>query len=149
MIGIPGGWDCHGDVSVNAGQFDNFFDALDQLMDHLSTTPGLAAPWLIDEVVVVALSEFGRTPLVNGSGGKDHWPYNSAMVVGSGVRGNRMIGRTDDGLIGKTIDFSTGEASDSGDIIGPENLGAALMQLGGIDPASHLPGVQVLDALLR
>ena len=149
MIGIPGGWDCHGDVSVNAGQFDNFFDALDQLMDHLSTTPGLAAPWLIDEVVVVALSEFGRTPLVNGSGGKDHWPYNSALVVGSGVRGNRMIGRTDDGLIGQTIDFSTGEASDSGDIIGPENLGAALMQLGGIDPTSHLPGVQVLDALLR
>jgi hypothetical protein len=149
MIGIPGGWDSHGDVTVQAPQFDDFFDALDQLMDHLATTPGLAAPWLIDEVVVVALSEFGRTPMVNGSGGKDHWPYNSALVVGSGVRGNRMIGRTDDGLIGRTIDFSTGQADDNGDVLGPENLGAALLKLGGIDPESHLPGVQVLDALLR
>ncbi|RME25009.1 MAG: DUF1501 domain-containing protein, partial [Deltaproteobacteria bacterium] len=74
MIDIPGGWDCHGDVAVNAAQYDDFFDALDQLMEHLATTPGQSMPWLVDEVVVVAWSEFGRTPLVNGSGGKDHWP---------------------------------------------------------------------------
>ena len=33
--------------------------------------------------------------------------------------------------------------------LNPENLGAALLQLGGIDPESHLPGVQVLEALIR
>ena len=72
MIGIPGGWDCHGGVGVNAGQFDNFFLALDVLMERLSTTPGLSTQWLADEVVIVAQSEFGRTPLLNGGGGKDH-----------------------------------------------------------------------------
>lgn len=149
MVGIPGGWDSHGDNSVQGLQFEDFFDALDQLMEHLATTPGLSSPWLADEVVVVALSEFGRTPLLNGNGGKDHWPYNSALVIGSGVQGNRMIGKTDDALIAEPIDFKTGLRSDTGDMLGCEHVGAALLKLGGIDPESHLPGVQCLDALLK
>lgn len=149
MIGIPGGWDSHGDETVQAPQFEDFFGALDELMDHLSTTPGLATPWLIDEVTIVALSEFGRTPLLNGSGGKDHWPYGSAMVVGSGVNGNRMIGATDDDLIAKDIDFSTGLPSDNGDPLNCENLGVTLLKLGGLDPADFLPDVQVIEALIR
>lgn len=149
MVGIPGGWDSHGDNSVQGPQFENFFDALDQLMDHLATTPGLSSQWLIDEVVVVALSEFGRTPKFNGSGGKDHWPYNSALVVGAGVQGNRMVGKTDNGLIAEPIDFTTGLASDNGDMLGAEHVGAAILKLGGIDPESHLPGVQCLDAVVK
>ncbi len=149
MIQIPGGWDSHGDVTVQAPQFDDLFDALDQLMDHLATTPGLATPWLIDEVVICCLSEFGRTPLVNGSGGKDHWPYNSALLIGSGVRGNQRVGVTDEELIASPIDFATGKASDSGDMLGAEHIGTALLSLGGLDPEAHLPGVPVLEALLK
>lgn len=148
MIGIPGGWDSHGDNSVQGPQFEDFFGALDELMDHLSSTPGLATPWLIDEVVVVAMSEFGRTPLLNGSMGKDHWPFVSAMVVGSGVNGGRNIGATDDGLIAKDIDFATGQPSDNGDSFGCENLGVALLELGGLDSSKFLPDVQILESLL-
>ena len=148
MIGIPGGWDCHGGVQVNAPQFENFFFALDMLMEHLSTTPGTSTPWLVDEVTVVAQSEFGRTPLLNGGGGKDHWPFTSAMVLGSGVRGQRTIGATDDALIGLPIDFQTGMAAPSGKMLGTENLGTALLQLGGLDPNQYLPGIQPLSALL-
>ncbi len=148
MIGIPGGWDSHGDNSVQAPQFDNFFSALDQLMDHMAVTPGMSARWLIDEVVVVCMSEFGRTPLWNGSMGKDHWPYNSTMVVGSGVRGGRSLGRTDDGLIGLPINFETGEQDDNGDILGSENVGAAILQIAGVNPGDFLPGVQPLHALV-
>ena len=148
MISIPGGWDCHGDVTVNAGQFDDFFDALDQLMDHLATTPGLQASWLIDEVVVVAMSEFGRTPRVNGSNGKDHWPYNSTFVVGAGVNGGRTIGASDDGLVGLPIDLATGLVSSSGQMLGSESVGVALLELAGIDPETVLPGIEPLKALL-
>ena len=149
MIGIPGGWDSHGDNTVQAPQFDNFFLALDALMEHMSVTPGLSTRWLVDEVVVVAMSEFGRTPLWNGSMGKDHWPYNSTMVVGSGVRGGRSLGASDDGLIGRKIDFATGQPSDTGDILGSEHVGAALLKIAGIDPGEFLPGVQAFDALVR
>jgi len=149
MIGITGSWDTHSNNTVQGLQFDDFFGALDELMDHLSSTPGLATPWLIDEVVVVALSEFGRTPLLNGSNGKDHWPFGSAMVIGSGVNGGQVIGATDDGLIAKDIDFSTGQASDNGDSLGCENLGVTLLELGGLDSSKFLPDVQIVEALLR
>ena len=148
MIGIPGGWDCHGGVEVNAPQFENFFMAMDLLMDHLATTPGLSTPWLIDEVTVVALSEFGRTPRLNGGGGKDHWPFTSAMIAGSGVRGGWSLGGTDEALIGLPIDFRSGLVDNSGDILGTENLGTALLKLGGLNPESILPGIQPLEAIL-
>ncbi len=148
MIGIPGGWDTHGGNEPQTLQWDALYEALDSLLWHLSITPGLATPWLIDEVVVVCLSEFGRTPAFNGSGGKDHWPYNSALVCGSGVKGNQVVGATDDALVGVPIDFATGLPSASGDMLGSEHLGTALLTLGGLDPQEHLPDVQVLESLL-
>jgi uncharacterized protein (DUF1501 family) len=148
MIGIPGGWDCHGGVQVNAPQFENFFQAIDLLMDHLATTPGLSTPWLIDEVTVVALSEFGRTPRLNGGGGKDHWPFTSAMLVGSGVRGGWSLGATDDSLIGLPIDFNSGALDSNGTMLGTENLGTAILKLGGLDSEKILPGIQPFEAIL-
>lgn len=147
MIGIDGGFDTHGTQS-QADMFDAWFAALDGLMDYLSVTPGNSTPRLIDEVVVVGLSEFGRTPKYNGGNGRDHWPYGSVFMAGSGVRGNRMVGRTDDSLISLPIDFSTGEFAEDGELPACENVGTALLQLGGIDPETHLPGVPVLDAVL-
>lgn len=148
MVAIDGGYDTHGSPS-QADMFDEFFAALDGIMDYLATTPGYSTPTLADEVVIVALSEFGRTPKYNGGNGRDHWPYGSALLIGSGVAGNRMVGRTDDELVSEPIDFTTGQPSASGDVPGCENLGVALLKLGGVDPEQHLPGVQSLDAVLR
>jgi len=149
MIGIPGGWDCHGGVQVNEPQFENFFLALDTIMEYLHTTPGIATPYLADEIVVVAQSEFGRTPSLNGGGGKDHWPFVSAMVAGSGVRGGFSVGATDDGLIGLPINYGTGMADTSnGTMLGTENLGTALLRLGGLDNEKILPGIEPLTAIL-
>lgn len=148
MIGIPGGWDSHGDYRVQAPQQDALFEALDALFEHLASTPGQAAPWLIDEVVVVCWSEFGRTPRWNGGPGKDHWPYGSALVAGAGVNGGRVLGATDDGLVGRPVNYSTGEAKDSGTVLGSENVGTALLKLAGIDPEKVLPGIQPFEALI-
>ena len=142
-------YDTHGNEMDQAPQQDELYRVLDQLMEHLSTTPGDNATWLIDEVVIVALSEFGRTPLLNGGGGKDHWPYGSALVVGSGVAGNRVVGATDEELVAMDIDFTTGQASSSGEHLACEHLGTALLTLGGLDPADHLPDVPVLEAVIR
>ena len=111
--------------------------------------PGLHTRWLADEVVVVCLSEFGRTPMVNGQNGKDHWPYNSAMVMGAGVNGGQNIGASDDGLIGLPIDLQTGRQSDSGQMLGSDNLGVALLKLGGLDSEKILPGIEPLEALIK
>jgi uncharacterized protein (DUF1501 family) len=149
MISIPGGYDSHGDNTVQAPQQIAFYAALNELFEHMSTTPGHTAKWLINEVIVVALSEFGRTPKLNGGGGKDHWPYNSMFVAGAGVAGNNSYGKTDDGLIALPIDLATGKESPGGTMLGCEHVGLALLKLGGLDPAQFLPGVDTLEGLIR
>ncbi len=148
MIRIPGGWDTHGNNLPQGPQQDAFYAMLDELFDHLSRTPGESATWLIDEVVVVATSEIGRTPALNPTG-KDHWPYGSYLVAGAGVQGNRVLGRTDPGLQGLPIDFQTGQESSNGDRLGCEHVGTALLKLGGLDPEQFLPGIQPLNGLIR
>lgn len=149
MISIPGGYDTHGNIGAQAPQQVAFYAALNELFEHMANTPGHTADRLINEVVVVALSEFGRTPKLNGGGGKDHWPYNSVFVAGAGVAGNAMYGATDDGLIAMPIDLKTGQASPGGTMLGCEHVGLSLLQLGGLDPSRFLPGVDVLTALIR
>jgi hypothetical protein len=72
----------------------------------------------------------------------------SALLVGSGVAGNRVVGKTDDALVAESIDFRTGLPSSSGSRLGCENLGTAILSLGGLDPAEHLPGIEVLEAVI-
>lgn len=148
MLRIPGGYDTHGNNTPQAPQQDAFYDMLDRLMDHMSITPGHTSPSLLDEVVVVAMSELGRTPRLNGGGGKDHWPFGSMMVAGPGVNGGRVIGATDQGLVGMPIDHSSGQPSSSGDLLGCESVGAALLSIGGVDANAFLQGVQPLGALI-
>lgn len=149
IVGIPGGWDTHGGNQDVGTQLDAFFADLDELLQHLATTPGTVAPWLIDEVTIVCTSELGRTPRFNGSMGRDHWPYTSMMLVGGGIRGNQVVGSTDDGFVALSTDLETGQPSASGATIGTEHVGTALLELGGLDPEKHLPGVQPLTAVLR
>lgn len=149
MISIPGGYDTHGDDTSQSINQTAFYASLNELMEHLATTPGHTANWLINEVTIVALSEFGRTPKLNGGGGKDHWPYNSMLVAGAGVNGNNVFGKTDDGLIAMPIDLKTGQEAPGGTMLGIEHVGLALLRMGGLDPTQFLPGVDVLDALVR
>jgi uncharacterized protein (DUF1501 family) len=45
---------------------------------------------------VVATGEFGRTPKLNGAGGRDHWPgVWTALLAGGGVRGGQVVGASD------------------------------------------------------
>jgi len=51
---------------------------------------------LLDETLVVMMSDFGRTPRVNGSAGRDHWTYcYSVVFAGAGIRGGAVCGASD------------------------------------------------------
>ena len=51
---------------------------------------------LLESTLVVAWGEIGRTPRVNATGGRDHWPYVfSAAFAGGGVQGGRVVGSSD------------------------------------------------------
>jgi len=148
MISIPGGWDTHGGNQNVGPQLDSFFLDLDAIMKHLTSTPGQNAAWLIDEVTIVCMSELGRTPKFNGAMGRDHWPWTSLLLAGGGIRGNNVVGWTDEGFIAGPSDLATGQPMDGGVGIGSEHIGVALLKLGQVDPEKHLPGIPPLDAIL-
>jgi hypothetical protein len=51
---------------------------------------------LLDETLVVIMSEMGRTPNINGAGGRDHWTYcYSVVLAGAGIRGGTVYGTSD------------------------------------------------------
>ncbi len=142
-------WDTH--VENDRLQNDllqDLFVGLERLLALLETTPGAAAPTLLDEVTVVVHSEMGRTPYLNNAGGKEHWMYTSALLVGSGVRGGTQVGGYDDTLDGLTVDPSTGEPDPGGAPLTPDALGATLLTLADVDPARYLGADLTIRTLL-
>jgi uncharacterized protein (DUF1501 family) len=88
-------WDCHangGDLNTTLDDYKRtlcpMFDAAyTALLDDLE---GLG---LLADTLVISMGEFGRTPLLNSRGGRDHWPgVWSALMAGGGVRGGQVIG---------------------------------------------------------
>jgi uncharacterized protein (DUF1501 family) len=50
----------------------------------------------LDETLVAMYGEFGRTPQINKTGGRDHWgPCQSAVLAGGGIRGGTVYGASD------------------------------------------------------
>lgn len=85
-----GRWDYHG------GNFSQMRERLPILDNGLSALiTDLKETGRIDDVIVFVCSEFGRTPKINGSAGRDHWPQaNCAMLAGGGLTTGQVIGST-------------------------------------------------------
>ncbi len=137
-LGGNGVWDTHSANELQSPLFETLFSGLGGLCAELDSLPGEAAPTLLDETVIAVLSEMGRTPRLTPSGGKDHWTFTSAMLVGGKVRGGRAIGGWKDGMLGEAVDLQSGEASPSGVLLSPSHLGATLLSLMDIDPAEFI-----------
>jgi hypothetical protein len=86
---------------VNCVRFDNGFTSL--LMD-LAKLPGVApGKSLLDETIIVASSEFGRTPEINPVMGRHHWNNNYTQIfAGGGIKGGTVVGKTEKGYVTDT-----------------------------------------------
>lgn len=86
-----------------------------------------------EKLVVVIQSEMGRTPTYNQGNGKDHWSVGSAMFLGPGIKGGRLIGATDEKQFQVPINPQTLSCDkDKGIRIRPEHIHSALRQLAGV-----------------
>ncbi len=73
---------------------DNKLPGLDQTFSALMQD--LQERRLLDETLVVVMSEMGRTPKINASAGRDHWTYcYSILFAGAGIRGGTVYGASD------------------------------------------------------
>ena len=122
-----GGWDTHDNHFRRLKDF--LLPVFDQTYSALILD--LEARGLLDETLVLCLSEHGRTPRLNANpgGGRDHWSraYCTAFA-GGGIAGGKVVGRSD---------AIAGEVRDTP--VSPKDVLATAFHLLGIDPHTTVP----------
>ncbi len=120
-----GGWDTHG---------DNFRTLRDLLLPPLDKAlcaliRDLRCRGLLEETIVVCAGEFGRTPMVNATAGRDHWPRTMAVLLaGGGFPGGAVYGATDErGMVPLR------------DACSPDDLAATIFRRLGFGPRHEVP----------
>ena len=96
-MGVPfievdlGGWDNHTDIFKTLQ--DQKLPELDKAMSALIRD--LSERGLLQDTAIIWMGEFGRTPNINGNGGRDHWARSWSVVVGgAGFKGGIIVGET-------------------------------------------------------
>ncbi|MGI9445909.1 MAG: DUF1501 domain-containing protein [Rubripirellula sp.] len=128
------GWDNHLDLATYANRHPGdprsashaLVPGLDKALTALVSD--LSARGMLDETLVLVMTDFGRTPKINSTGGRDHWPNCfSVAMVGGGVRGGQVIGESD--AMGEFVKHRP---------VSPADLSATIYTLLGIDPTLEL-----------
>ena len=83
------GWDTHVNQGNSRGQLSNLLQQFSAGIAALATDLGQR----MDDVVILTMSEFGRTARENGNRGTDHGHANAMFVLGNGVKGGKVYGR--------------------------------------------------------
>jgi uncharacterized protein (DUF1501 family) len=140
-----GGFDTHGNHDTQQVlQLAKLLAGVDFFMQQAE------AAGIADKLTVIIGSDFARGPGYNGDNqyaGKDHWPVTSVMLMGKGIKGNRVVGATDDEQYGELVDPAS-LAVGKGSKFGPESIHLALRKLAGVDSAEitarfPLPGAEM------
>jgi len=125
-------WDIHGSrpftdiAQMSREVVPNFDRAFSTLLEDLRDRG------LLQNTIVTALGEFGRTPKINPAGGRDHHPGVWTIIMGGGpIRGGRVVGESDElGYRPKSRPVTPGEVA------------ATIYRGLGLDPHRELPGPQ-------
>jgi hypothetical protein len=116
-------WDHHG--AINNTLRDRV-PPLDQAYSALITD--LSDRGMLDRTLVIHAGEFGRTPIINKDGGRDHWPFAyTTILAGGGVHGGMVHGASD--ARGAYVKNSP---------VSPADLLATMWHCLGVDPATEL-----------
>ncbi len=125
-------WDIHG--SSPFSPIECYSDLVGPMFDNAFTSlvEDFSKTGMLDNTLILALGEFGRTPKINPAGGRDHWPACWPIVMaGGGIQGGRVVGESDD----------IGGAPKSRPTT-PAEVAATVYHALGIDLETELPGPQ-------
>ncbi len=137
-----GGWDTHVNEGNGRGQLANLLRDFAQTIAAFGTDLGKQ----MDDVLLITMSEFGRTARENGSRGTDHGHANTMFILGGGVKGGKVYGdwrglKSDKLYEGRDLDVTT----DFRDIFAE----AAYKHMGSTDLAKIFPGYQTDTSKFR
>jgi len=143
------GWDTHGENHQQSTNFEKLFVGLNDIILALAENDGTEGGSLLDETMVVVVSEMGRYPKLNSREGKDHWTFTSAMLIGGGVAGGQVLGGYDEQFEGMPFDLATGTLGDGGLVPTPANLYSTVLENCGIDSTDWFPDDPPILSALR
>jgi uncharacterized protein (DUF1501 family) len=127
VSGTFGMFDNHGDDHFAGGIVKGLKPLLGRLDQAVSAlVQDLAVRGLLDDTLVLAMGEFGRTPIFSqrGLGGREHWVNCMSMLIaGGGLARGQVLGATD----AKGYDVKGGRVT-------PSDIGATVYRHLGIDP---------------
>jgi uncharacterized protein (DUF1501 family) len=134
-MNLVGGLDTHfGTQVAHATNQRSGWNALADLVDDLRKSPHPGGGSFLDHTTMLAFSEFSRTPLINGSGGRDHHISSSALLIGAGIQHNLVFGRAGDiNMAPGVVNRDTGLPDPNGINILPENVIATVLASAGLD----------------
>jgi hypothetical protein len=121
-------WDTHG------GNFPALKDTLLPPTDRglSALLEDLDGRGLLDDTLVVWMSEMGRTPRLNNGAGRDHWSFcYSIVLAGGGIRGGQVHGSSDRSAAYPALNP-----------VNPADIAATIYHCLGIDPRAHLTDQQ-------
>jgi hypothetical protein len=91
-------------VTINTGYWDHHNDIKNGLEEHLppldraiaTLISDLKERGMLDDVLIYCAGEFGRTPMINGNAGRDHWSNCfTVMLAGGGLKGKKVVGASE------------------------------------------------------
>ena len=143
-------------ITIGSGEFDSHtksqyrghpaaimrgFDAVANIADGLDAHRLDDGTSLLDRTTIVVTSEFSRAPQKNELGGKHHWPANSMVFVGKGVKRSptkvpRVYGECDGGLNPVAVNGRGNSRTE--EFMEMSNGLATVLAMGGIDPQQFL-----------
>jgi hypothetical protein len=124
MVSVTfGSWDHHDNIK---GSYERYAPELDKAFAALISD--LDERGLLSETLVLLSTEFGRTPKINKTSGRDHWPrVFSSVMAGGGIQGGVKYGASDS--LASDVDT---------DPVSPADLAATMYHAIGIDSKKEL-----------
>ncbi len=152
-IQLASGLDTHYDNWTNdhGPRQERGWNALARILEDLQARRyGTTGDTWLDHTTVVCFSEFSRTAMINGNGGRDHSLTNSCLVAGAGIRGGQVIGKSSDlGMDPLPADLDTGRPDPGGEVIYPEHIYRTLLHDVGVEEDVADLRVPPIGALLK
>jgi len=153
-MSVTGGLDTHNGASWIGNQGprqQEGFNVIADLAEELDSKEykETGETWL-DHTVIVAFSEFSRTPLLNGSMGRDHHITNACMLLGGGLKAGVYGKSSDVGLRPQPMNLQTGEVDyENGVVPKPDHIYQTLFYHAGFERDDADLGVGPINAMFK
>lgn len=136
-------WDTTRDhFARQSALFEGLFSGLNDIMTYAGDRG------ILNRMLIIVMSERGRSPSLSEGDGKQAWPFSSTMLWGAGLAGNMVVGASDTLLRGVPINPTFGQQTSGAELIDMRHIMAAIFLKANAPGRLILPDTQPLACIL-